>query len=143
MLAGPYPNTLKRVAYSLVSVQECVDKSSHLPLYASGDRPVYAQVGNVAAEAVNYFDGDGGSIHVDRFPGLRRYLRVVFPFTPCAIPGVIWCTSGRPSTTPLSWVTNTQCLSWKMAPSRGRAMHFPRPWSSLSVISPWFMPGVR
>eukprot|EP00731_Ephydatia_muelleri_P014291 Em0008g11a len=32
MLAGPYPNTLKRVAYSLVSVQECVDQSSHLPL---------------------------------------------------------------------------------------------------------------
>eukprot|EP00731_Ephydatia_muelleri_P014292 Em0008g12a len=28
MLAGPYPNTLKRVAYSLVSVQECVDQSS-------------------------------------------------------------------------------------------------------------------
>ena len=76
MLAGPYPNTLKRVAYSLVSVQECVDQSSHLPLYASGDRAVFAQVGNVAAEAVNYFDGDGGSIHVDRFPGLRRYLQV-------------------------------------------------------------------
>ena len=56
MLAGPYPNTLKRVAYSLVSVQECVDQSSHLPIYASGDRPVSAQVGNVAAEAVNYFD---------------------------------------------------------------------------------------
>ena len=30
----------------------------------------------MAAEAVNYFDGDGGSIHVDRFPGLRRYLQV-------------------------------------------------------------------
>ena len=71
MLAGPYPNTLKRVAYSLVSVQECVDQSSHLPIYASGDRPVSAQVGNVAAEAVNYFDGDGDSIHVDR--GLCHY----------------------------------------------------------------------
>ena len=35
MLAGPYPNTLKRVAYSLVSVQECVDQSSHLPIYVS------------------------------------------------------------------------------------------------------------
>eukprot|EP00731_Ephydatia_muelleri_P036421 Em0253g1a len=75
MLAGPYPNTLKRVAYNLVSVQECVDQSSHLPIYASGDRPVFGHIGNVA-EAVNYFDGDGGSINVDRFPGLRRYFEV-------------------------------------------------------------------
>ena len=30
----------------------------------------------MAAEAVNYFDGDGGSINVDRFPGLCRYLEV-------------------------------------------------------------------
>eukprot|EP00731_Ephydatia_muelleri_P003607 Em0001g3607a len=65
MLAGPYPNTLKR----LVSVQECVDQSSHLPLYASGDRQVFAQVGNVAAEAVNYFDGDGDSIRCGPIPG--------------------------------------------------------------------------
>ncbi|KAL5518140.1 hypothetical protein EMCRGX_G003823 [Ephydatia muelleri] len=64
MLAGPYPNTLKR----LVSVQECVDQSSHLPLYASGDRQVFAQVGNVAAEAVNYFDGDGDSIRCGPIP---------------------------------------------------------------------------
>ena len=58
-----------------------MDQSSHLPIYASGDRPVFGHVGNVA-EAVNYFDGDGGSINVDRFPGLRRYLEVsgVFPF---------------------------------------------------------------
>ena len=32
--------------------------------------------------------GMGIPYAVDRFPGLRRYLRVVFPFTPCAIPGV-------------------------------------------------------
>ena len=47
-----------------------------LPSYASGEQEVFWQVGGLAAEAVHYFDGDGGSIFVDRFPGLIRYLRV-------------------------------------------------------------------
>ena len=75
MLAGAYSTTLKSVGSKLESVRQWVDQSHYLPLYASGDRPVFGHVGNVA-EAVNYFDGDGGSINVDRFPGLRRYLEV-------------------------------------------------------------------
>ncbi|KAL5518138.1 hypothetical protein EMCRGX_G003821 [Ephydatia muelleri] len=75
MLAGAYSTTLKSVGSKLESVQQWVDQSHYLPLYASGDRPVFGHVGNVA-EAVIYFDGDGGFINVDRFPGLRRYLEV-------------------------------------------------------------------
>ena len=45
-------------------------------LHRWGEQEVFWQVGGLAAEAVHYFDGDGGSIFVDRFPGLIRYLRV-------------------------------------------------------------------
>ena len=59
---------------------------TYIQTYASGDRPVFAHVGNVA-EAVNYFDGDGGSINVDRFPGLRRHLgEKGIPFHSMSIP---------------------------------------------------------
>ena len=47
-----------------------------LPSYVSGEQEAFWQVGGLAAEAVHYFDGDGGSIFVDHFPGLIRYLRV-------------------------------------------------------------------
>ena len=50
--------------------------SGYLPLYASGNYRVFAHVGGVTAECINYCDGDGGSIQVDRFPGLSRYLEV-------------------------------------------------------------------
>ena len=47
-----------------------------LPSYVSGEQEAFWQVGGLVAEAVHYFDGDGGSIFFDRFPGLIRYLRV-------------------------------------------------------------------
>ena len=47
-----------------------------LPSYVSGEQEAFWQVGGLVAEAVHYFNGDGGSIFVDRFPGLIRYLRV-------------------------------------------------------------------
>ena len=44
----------------------------YLPLCASGYYKAFAHVGGVTAECINYCDGDGGSIQVDRFPGLSH-----------------------------------------------------------------------
>ncbi|KAL5481193.1 hypothetical protein EMCRGX_G021305 [Ephydatia muelleri] len=47
-----------------------------MPSYAMATLPVFALAAGCSAwEAVNYCDGDGGSILVEQFPGLSKYLR--------------------------------------------------------------------
>ena len=57
MMAGPYPNTLMRVACKLPSVRQWVqEKLDHLPIYTSCRCSVFALVEcNMAVEAINYY----------------------------------------------------------------------------------------
>ena len=61
--------------------------------------PVFALAAGCSAwEAVNYCDGDGGSIVAEQFPGLSAYLQQQYVTTPgLAAP---WCTLVIACTTP-------------------------------------------
>ena len=74
MLSGLYPTSLKRLAYRLEELETACSLSRHLPSYASGKCTVFALLeGGKPVEAVNYIDGDGGTINVAMFPGLQNY----------------------------------------------------------------------
>ncbi|KAL5503669.1 hypothetical protein EMCRGX_G010654 [Ephydatia muelleri] len=69
---------MKRIVSRLGDLKAyyCRTLAVPMPSYAMATLPVLALAAGCSAwEAVNYCDGDGGSILVEQFPGLSKYLR--------------------------------------------------------------------
>ena len=84
-----YPTSLKWMVSRLGDIKAHY-RTLAVPMQWS-TLPVFALAAGCSAwEAVNYCDGDGGSIVVEQFPGLSTYLRQQNVTTPSlAAP---WCT---------------------------------------------------
>eukprot|EP00731_Ephydatia_muelleri_P019195 Em0012g20a len=73
-----YPTSVKRIVSRLGDLKAYYSRTLAVPMpsYAMATLPVFALAAGCSAwEAVNYCDGDGGSILVEQFPGLSKYLR--------------------------------------------------------------------
>ena len=73
-----YPTSMKRIVSRLGDLKAYYFRTLAVPMpsYAMATLPVFALAAGCSAwEAVNYCDGDGGSILVEQFPGLSKYLR--------------------------------------------------------------------
>ena len=69
-----YPTSLKRMVSHLGDIK--AHYAVPMPSYAMSTLPMFAlATGCSAWEAVNYCDGDGGSILVEQFPSLSKYLQ--------------------------------------------------------------------
>ena len=87
-----YPTSLKRMVSRLGDIKAHYRTLAvPMPSYAMATLPVFALAAGCSAwEAVNYCDGDGGSIVAEQFPGLSAYLQQQYVTTPgLAAP---WCT---------------------------------------------------
>ena len=72
-----YPTSLKRMVNHLGDIKAHYRTLAvPMPSYAMATLPVFALAAGYSAwEAVNYCDGDGGSIVVEQFPSLSKYLQ--------------------------------------------------------------------
>ena len=128
-----YPTSMKRIVSRLGDLKAyyCRTLAVPMPSYAMATLPVLALAAGCSAwEAVNYCDGDGGSILVEQFPGLSKYLRqqnvathslaapqctlvqvrqfiIACMTPPVPPPPVLWCSFERLSTMPWNLVTST------------------------------------